>query len=515
VAILGQTSFTGGSPGAACTTATETLFTSSGGSGLYRVAYGTTQGVEPSSTTSGNYFISSLPGTSPWLIAWKDTFTSSTAATGIYRMVQIRNGTTLVADASLRNSTVTPGTREAVLRNSSTSVVAGQATGDPITAAATWCFELAYAGTTMTMRVWKNQTGNGTPDYTWTQTITSATFNMFIGPDASTGVVSTISDLKITDGALVFGTAASTTAALALSASGTAAGAGSRNRVPVADWHRYSGRSSHWCRCPRALGHWWSWCDDAGTAALSLSASGTAATTAAGTASLSLTASGTARATAAGTASLSLSASGAVSAPASGTASLSLSASGATTSPASGTAALSLSASGSARAPAVGSAALSLTATGTATGPNGASGTAAISLSASGSATGATTGTASLTLTGTGVAASRAAGAASLSLSANATATARVVGAASLTLSGLGALSGVATAQALLTLTAIGTATGAVARDITASATLARDWTAGPLVARGTATLEPRTRKAALVRDRAATLEPRTWKARM
>lgn len=105
-----------------------------------------------------------------------------------------------------------------------------------------------------------------------------------------------------------------------------------------------------------------------GTASLSLSASGSAKAPAAGSAALALSASGAAATPASGTASLSLSASGTAAAPgaASGTASLSLSASGGAAAPAAASASLSLSAGGTATLPASGTASLTLSATGSA-----------------------------------------------------------------------------------------------------------------------------------------------------
>ena len=129
-------------------------------------------------------------------------------------------------------------------------------------------------------------------------------------------------------------------------------------------------------------------------------------TAAAGTASLSLSASGGTGATSGGNASLSLSASGGTSAAAGGSASLTLSASGSLTppSPADGAAALSLSASGGASGSPGGTASLNLIATGTAIAVLAASGSATLTLTASGSAVMSAGGTAVLTLTAGGVA---------------------------------------------------------------------------------------------------------------
>lgn len=55
----------------------------------------------------------------------------------------------------------------------------------------------------------------------------------------------------------------------------------------------------------------------------------------------------------------------------------------------------------------------------------------------------------------------------------------------------------------------------AIDRDITATATLVRSWSAGPLTSEWDAELEPRTRTAVLDHDWDALLAPRTWKARM
>lgn len=123
-----------------------------------------------------------------------------------------------------------------------------------------------------------------------------------------------------------------------------------------------------------------------GTASLSLSATGSTSAASAGTASLSLSASGGTSAAAAGTASLNLSAVGDTVAPspASGTASLTLSASGAAVGAAAGTASLNLAATGAALATlaASGTAALTLSASGSAVMSSG--GTASLTLLANG-----------------------------------------------------------------------------------------------------------------------------------
>lgn len=105
-----------------------------------------------------------------------------------------------------------------------------------------------------------------------------------------------------------------------------------------------------------------------GTASLTLSASGSAAAAATGAATLALSASGSVAAPASGSASLSLTATGTADAPgsAAGTASLSLTGSGDAAAPAASTATISLSAAGTASLPAAGTASLSLTGGGTA-----------------------------------------------------------------------------------------------------------------------------------------------------
>lgn len=143
-----------------------------------------------------------------------------------------------------------------------------------------------------------------------------------------------------------------------------------------------------------------------GTASLSLSASGSTEAPGAGSAALALSATGAAAAPASGTASLSLSASGTAAAPgdASGTASLSLSASGGAAAAAAASASLSLSADGAATLPASGSASLTLSATGTVDSIEAAAGAATLTLSAAGTATLIAAGTATLELSGDGAA---------------------------------------------------------------------------------------------------------------
>lgn len=181
--------------------------------------------------------------------------------------------------------------------------------------------------------------------------------------------------------------------------------------------------------------------------------SGSAAT---GTAAFTLTATGTARAAATGSAALSLTATGAARAPAAGTAALSLIASGAAT--VIGTAAITFTAAGSARAAVTSSAALTLTATGSATAP--ATGTASLSFTAAGAGTAPAQGTAAIALIASGAATTSLAGSAAIALVASGSAAAQATGIAALALLATGAASSSASAAglALLALSATGTA---------------------------------------------------------
>lgn len=243
-----------------------------------------------------------------------------------------------------------------------------------------------------------------------------------------------------------------------------------------------------------------------GTAALSLTASGTATAPATGTAALSLTATGAVKAPVTGTAAFSVTAAGAARAPVTGTAAFAFAASGTAAAPVTGTAALDLSAQGAALIPTTGTAVLALLGAGVATAPAGgtavldlaatgtasslaiAAGTAAIALTASGAASAAVASTAAIAFTATGAALGPATGTAVLSFTASGNALAAALGTAALSLLAAGAASGqgAASGSALLDLVAAGT-TGATALGSAAIAFAASGTPAGQAV--GTAVL--------------------------
>lgn len=249
------------------------------------------------------------------------------------------------------------------------------------------------------------------------------------------------------------------------------------------------------------------------SAALTLTAGGTAGVPDTGTAALTLTATGAAKAATTATAALTLTATGAETSADTGTALLSLTATGSTTSPDTGLAALTLTATGSSTSPATAVAALTFAATGSATGPNGASGSAALTFTASGTTRAADTATAALTLAATGAPLAQALATAALTLVASGTDGGRGAGTAALTLTATGAgtgpsmaagtafltLAALATAvtrqggTALLTLSATGTVEDASGfRDVTLTITLDPPRYSATLdPARFTATLEP------------------------
>lgn len=211
----------------------------------------------------------------------------------------------------------------------------------------------------------------------------------------------------------------------------------------------------------------------AGSASLSLSASGAALLATAGTGSLTLSAHGTAGAAPSAVASLTLSASGVTpTVTMSGAAALVLAASGATQVPVTSAAALTLAASGATQPQLTAAAALTLAATGTTAAQPTA--TASLVLAASGVApTARLTGTAALTLLASGSSTSPVSGNASLTLAATGTAPPILVTAsAALALAAVGALQTSVSAAAVLTLGAAGTAIGIMPITGTASLSL-------------------------------------------
>jgi hypothetical protein len=205
MATLGATTFSGGAIGAAVTTSTEPLFTSKSGTVVYGSGPGGTQGMRPSSSTFGQMFINNLPAAnSHYRIGWKVTFGSSTATVTIYQMVSLTNTAgTVVGEVDLRNSTVTPGTREVAFRDNFVAI--GQTTSDPITAGSTWSFEWEVNAGASTVNVWKTATPTAAPDYQWTDAALSQSVDrMFLGPSANTGVDAVISDFKMTDGTPIY-----------------------------------------------------------------------------------------------------------------------------------------------------------------------------------------------------------------------------------------------------------------------------------------------------------------------
>lgn len=252
------------------------------------------------------------------------------------------------------------------------------------------------------------------------------------------------------------GTAATGSASLTLSGSGTAGG-----QAPTSSGSLTLSASG----TARVVG--------AGSGSLTLSATGTARAPAAGSASLTLAGSSTARAATTSSASLTLAATGTAVAQsgASGTASLTLSGSGAAQTVAAGSAAITLSGTGTYSVPVTGSAAIAVSGSGTA--GHAVSGSGSLSLAASGTAVASQSSTATLTLTAAGTARAATQGSASLTLSGAGSGRAPSVGTGSLTLTASGTSQTTTQATASIVLTAVGTARGSASASTASIALLA------------------------------------------
>lgn len=129
-------------------------------------------------------------------IGWKIQMINPGAATSYFEAITLRNDTTLLYDAGLRNVS---GTREAGARMN--FVYQGQANGRPMTVGEQWAFELYWNGNQATTYVWDSPDTDRVPTYTWGPSTMSQTPTDFIlGPDSADQVQAIIYDVWITDG---------------------------------------------------------------------------------------------------------------------------------------------------------------------------------------------------------------------------------------------------------------------------------------------------------------------------